>query len=377
MNNDPGSSVGVLYKKFWKDRDGVTPLISTMLLIVIMIGIVSSILYWSIPAINRIGWDTEFRTSLGHFQALDGAIEDTVREGTEGSTRTVSLSIPGGDLRYKKSYSRWFISYANSTDTEITFSGLEDEQDDPTVAVDFTIDISPITSFDLWIWRYTSFDEARGQDFLSRNSGDVINSGRSLFNTTRGEVYKTVFCLYYPGTDQAIGWAVLYHMNALVNEIPSQFGTAKIISENGAIVTTYPDTPYVRNDPMLTPHGQSLQMTIVQLKAIGIGAATAGNYKVTTRINQFTYNYTSGLGNLKLYIWGDYTEAWYLHFSEDFREWRTGTDKDDIEYRGGFMPLEIYEGGNTMTFDQGLIYMSNALTLKVVHAELNMDIDQR
>ncbi|MDI6887256.1 MAG: hypothetical protein QMC98_01275 [Candidatus Thermoplasmatota archaeon] len=100
------------------DSKAVSPIVSMILLIMIMLVVTAGILQWATPVIQRVQYEAHYRTMLGYFESLDLAIEDVVKAGMN-STREVSVSVGAGEL-YFGGGEDWRILYINETGTEKT-----------------------------------------------------------------------------------------------------------------------------------------------------------------------------------------------------------------------------------------------------------------
>jgi hypothetical protein len=325
-------------KSFADDVDAVTPIVSTLLLITIMLTIISSILYWSIPTMNRISWDTEYRTTMAGFEALDAALEDTVQGGVAGSTRTIRISVPDGTLLSRPRSSRWYLSYTYDNEFDFEIYGMDDEYDDPESISRLRIFIWPSVPFRLettWVGDNTSLTEL----------SDPLVTGDTVIPTVNGtqtpimprlEVswlgdqrvsYVHFRLIHTNGT--LLGEAHLIPMDRLEVMIPSEFGTARIISENGGMVAVYP-TKSVVNPPlfMYDPDTDRINLNFVRLDT-DIASVGQGNWRVNMRLQEQNYTRTDDVHNIRIRNFGEYDEEWHRYLLQKF-DGLANTDKEAL-----------------------------------------------
>jgi len=320
-------------KKFVDDVDAVTPIISTLLLITIMLTIISAILYWSIPAMNRISWDTEYRTTMSGFEALDAALEDTVQGGVAGSTRTVRISVPNGNMLSYQRSSRWYYSYSYFSDMDFEIYGLEDElerqldmesenDDDPTTIRIFT---QRDVRFDLNITWYGDIKDneidvkKNWTDFTNNAFGDEISIVRPLLTKKAdflgSEAVRIVrFKLMFNSNGTVFGEAFFIPMDRIEVKIPSEFGTAHIVSENAGILAKFPSQAVV-NPPLFSYDEDSdeLYFNIVKINSSGIGSVGRGNWQISMRLQNVDFTRTDDVFHFRMRMIGEYSEAWIIY----------------------------------------------------------------
>ncbi|MEW6069653.1 MAG: hypothetical protein AB1485_03470 [Candidatus Thermoplasmatota archaeon] len=101
-----------------RDNEAVSPIISMILLIMIMLVVTAGIMQWATPVIQRAQYEAHYGATQGYFNALDLAIEDVVKGGVN-STREMFVNIGGGEL-YFGGMENWRISYNETNETGAT-----------------------------------------------------------------------------------------------------------------------------------------------------------------------------------------------------------------------------------------------------------------
>ena len=354
-------------KSFSDDVDAVTPIISTLLLITIMLTIISAILYWSIPTMNRISWDTEYRTTMSGFEAFDAALEDTVQGGVAGSTRTIRISIPNGDLLSYERSTRWYYSFSYFSDTDFEIYGLDEElegDDDDITTV--RVFLQRDATFDLEVTWYgvnnMNMSLHAGHDF-----GQEIDIAYPLLPRKASflgneDVQFVHFRLMFNSNSTVFGEAFLIPMDRIEVKIPSEFGTAHIVSENAGIVTKFPSRTVV-NPPLLTYDDDSdeLYFNIVKLNST-FGSVGRGNWQISMRLQAFTFTRIDDVFNVRIRMMGEYEEAWIIYMLGEYTglENTSGHSLSDVaneELEGMMLVREPGEGRVTLKMLQTTVLM--------------------
>jgi len=351
-------------KGFVDDVDAVTPIISTLLLITIMLTIISAILYWSIPAMNRISWDTEFRTSMAGFEALDAALEDTVLGGVSGSTRSFRISVPQGNLLYYPNVARWYVSFTYDSGYDFEIADIADEYEEPDRITQFRVFIRPErpgddNDFDLTI-QWVNDTSTTSQTFDGLEFGDVITPSDPFFGDD--SIRYVRFIVRDTATGSPIGEAYLIRLDRLEVKIPSEFGTARICSENGAIVRVYPGDSII-NPPVMSYDSEEaeLYMNVIPLDVQGIRVVGAGNWKITMRLRDMDFTRIDGAYHVRLRVMGEFRDAWERHL---------GFEYEDLE------PAEDHPVSRTPGAEQDGFHLTRdgPVTLKIIRSTVLLDI---
>ncbi|MBU3902006.1 MAG: hypothetical protein KKE04_01415, partial [Candidatus Thermoplasmatota archaeon] len=106
------------------DKEAVSPIISMILLITIVLVVTAAILQWATPILQRSQNEANYGAVLGYFNALDSTFEDVVNMG-EGASRTVDVSIGAGNIYISEIMNEtWVVSYGLNKSLRIRFFDL-------------------------------------------------------------------------------------------------------------------------------------------------------------------------------------------------------------------------------------------------------------
>ncbi|MBA3043515.1 hypothetical protein FP804_00070, partial [archaeon] len=115
------------------DKEAVSPIISMILLITIVLVVTAAILQWATPILQRSQNEANYGAVLGYFNALDSTFEDVVNMG-EGASRTVDVSVGAGNIYISEIMNEtWIVSYNFEGEQRVNFSGLDDGDNKVTI----------------------------------------------------------------------------------------------------------------------------------------------------------------------------------------------------------------------------------------------------
>ena len=91
--------------QFRNDTSAVSPIISAILLLTIMLVTVGSIMAWAIPRIQQMEADAQYSSVYSSFEVFDSRADDLMYA-APGTTRTTAFSVGGGDLLISRMVAR-------------------------------------------------------------------------------------------------------------------------------------------------------------------------------------------------------------------------------------------------------------------------------
>ena len=101
------------------DTSAVSPIISAILLLTIMLITVGSIMAWAIPRITQMEDDARYDGVLSSFQVFDSRADDVIYGG-EGTSRTAGFSVGGGDILLGRD-NGYILLYWSLIEENVTF----------------------------------------------------------------------------------------------------------------------------------------------------------------------------------------------------------------------------------------------------------------
>ena len=288
------------------DKEAVSPIISMILLITIVLVVTAAILQWATPILQRSQSEANYSSALGYFNVLDSAFEDVVNMG-EGASRSVDVSVGAGNIYISETMNEtWVVSYNFEGQPRVNISKLNDG--------DKEFDIS--TSVDVNITIYWP----KGDDFGApdyHNNIERVSTVLGARENLTGAIYMNISNNV---TSEKVAELWLFDITPITYELQSAFGTYYIKSVNGGIITQATGQKYVTNEPLFKETGSSLLLYMTQTKATNLRGGGSGSYSFTLNMKNMDIrnNMTMDVYNLTLQIYDqqgeDWNKAWYSYF---------------------------------------------------------------
>lgn len=292
-----------------EDKEAVTPILSMILLIMIMLVVTAGIIQWATPTVQNAQYEAQYRAARGYFEILDSAIEDAVVMGSN-SGRSAYLSIGAGEIYFGKTET-WIVAYGLNKSLRIGFFGLEDG--DKNLSINSTQEGTNVN-----ISVYWPEGDNLGEPYYPleyQTPTPVITASKDLVGTVYIRVNNS-------STQKSLAELWLFDINCIEYKLASPLGTYYIRAENAGIVTQAIGERWVCNKPMFQEGDSTLLMWIANFTKKGISSGGAGDYHFNIRAQGGYVRASRSVYNLTLQIcYGDYpnwAETWYSYFLEGY-----------------------------------------------------------
>ena len=289
-------------EKLFYRNEAVTPIISTILLLVITLIIIGGIVAWALPTILDQQSDARYESSYNNLEVVATSMEESVYTGKD-SSRTVNFDLAGGDMNIKSRVERWIISYTyinaslnltnflpKSKIFSYDFSNRETEHN--------VVKIRNLENENMSIYE-TDNDTVVMEEPLLANPVHI-----SIFNGTKTNLHSKL----------AEVW--LFYVDAISYRQATGKGQYNILVLNCGIITD-PNSKYgyVARKPMVFAEENSMLIYIVQLNSTALTGGGAGKYRLTTTVEDLVVRKVGEVRHLRIRIEGDkYRQAWYTSF---------------------------------------------------------------
>jgi len=280
---------------FREDTHGVSPIISAILLLTIMLLVVGTIMAWAIPRIQSLEYDAQYDGAFTGFEVVDSRMDDVIY-GSAGTSRTAEIAIGGGDLLLGVNDGYWLVYWSLIQDN-VTIGRI----------------LSKDSSFPI------SFDVMPVQDLTVNITG---TGGAGNFTPSDGKVspgfifgeyqYITIF----NGTT-VIAEAYYFKTNVIEYQLRTNDGYYEIKWMNGAIITNRGSSSgAVSDSPYIYAHDDSLFINMITLTAnrTGFISAGPGTYALNIRNLRSTLLTMRSVYGLRLAFQSEYSKGLYSHF---------------------------------------------------------------
>ncbi len=299
------------------DKQAVSPIISMVLLIGIVLVVTTVILSWATPILQRSQSEANYGSALGYFNALDSSFEDVVNMG-EGASRTVDVSVGAGNIYMSESMNEtWVVSYGLNENLRIRFSDLDGEDDT------FKINSTKTETVNITIY-WPNDDDLGEPKYVYKGPISTTPTSVDANRPLTGTVYIRVNTTGASQGTLAELW--LFDITPISYELPSAFGTYYIKSVNGGLITQATGEKYVTDAPLITETENSILMYMIQtrVKENSLSGGGPGHYSFALKnMNMgIRNNISADVYNLTLQIYdkqGDkWDKAWYSYFESNF-----------------------------------------------------------
>jgi len=293
------------------EKEAVSPIISMILLITIVLVVTAAILSWATPILQRSQSEANYGAVLGYFKALDTALEDVVNMG-EGASRTVDVSVGAGNIYISETMNEtWVVSYGLNDTVRIRFSEVDGE--DETFKINSTKDVD--VNITIYWPEGDEIGEPVYRDVNNIGTTKSVDANRPLVGTVYIRVNTT------GPSQETLAELWLFDITPITYELSSAFGTYYIKEVNGGIVTQATGQKYVTNEPLVKEAESSLLLYMIQTRAPNLRSGGSGSYSFTLNMKNMNIrnNISTKVYNLTLQIYdatsgNEWGNAWYSHF---------------------------------------------------------------
>ena len=287
---------------FLYQDEGITPVVSTILLLVITLTIIGGIIVWALPTLLDQESDARYESSYNNLEVLATGMEDSVYSG-EDSSRTINFDLAGGDMNIRQGEERWTISYTY-IDSSLNFTSFSPG--------------STLFSYDFYdrdpehnVVRIKNLEN--GNITVLETDNDTIVMEEKLFQSP---AHISIFNGTKTNLSEMLAEVWLFYVDGIVYKQATGKGQYSILVVNGGIITD-PNSKYgfVARDPMVRVEENSILVYIVQMNATGLTGGGAGKYKASVTVDDVNVRKVGEVKHLRFQIDGDkYRQAWYSSF---------------------------------------------------------------
>ncbi|MDD5502540.1 MAG: hypothetical protein PHH26_03630, partial [Candidatus Thermoplasmatota archaeon] len=232
-----------------QDKNAVSPVIGTILVMAIAILGIMAILFWGIPSIEQMRAQSQFDSVLMQFNDMYDTIGELIHK--TGGAQPVSISASSGSIEIGSKGERWIVSYCVQSGYDMLYTGLGDQDDS------FTIKNNGTSISNLQVAAKTIQGNTYATLYV-RGAGNASISG-ALAGGSEKIVYlkKTTWAsqpisgitLYFSVSDGStlVAEFYLFDVGYISYSMDSPSGQYKIMSSNGGTLASYPSYSWMRN----------------------------------------------------------------------------------------------------------------------------------
>ena len=312
------------------DRRGISPILSTMLILLLMVTMITSILLWGTPTVDEFETSNQYVSMKGLMETIDHRVDFLTSMGVNSSVN-MDIIVPPGSLRVESDIELWTVSfnYENpSIGAGIDFHYSNFHMDPPDNDVGFSIYSSFNRSVDVII----AWMDSR---IVETFPGVLINR---TFNVTSMEPMSGTFTVtvLLNQDKEVLSRCIVFPVNSIRGDFTSPRGRFAFRAVNGGIVTEYPsrDNPKLLSAPeYLESFSQSgsgsmgsntlssgdyLILNIMRFDSTGVNKAGQGSYDMSLAYSKMTPYEIGRVRNVRIHVYGKYQDCIYGGFSYKF-----------------------------------------------------------
>lgn len=343
------------------DEAGVTPVIGTVLILVIMIMAIAGILAWGAPAIEGLQESAEFNAAISQFIQINSEVRN-LRD--PQNTRIVTLTLGGGQLSFGPG-DRWVVTGSRDAAFDGVYLTNWEGSNPPNINI-LGVDLAG---------KQVSVDTALGGTFVNRYSCSSctnpipLNLGRLDTETVRVQVKSG-------GTVKAESW--IFNVGRFTYKVDQGSDRNILHFSMGAIFTEHANSFFAEEAPTikdpdytLSPKDTNLFIRLLQLNGSASSQSGGGRYPIVFNLVD---NYGAARGRPSF----DPATASRIQINGDlevpfcaFLDSRTGWEN----YNGAVLaacPTSGSAGQVNLKYDRGsngLVYdLNHALVTTIVRA---------
>lgn len=295
--------------RFTNDTEGVSPIISAILLLTIMLITVGAIMAWAIPQIQQMEYSAQYDGVYSNFEVFDTRADDVIYGGP-GNTRTTGFSVGSGDLLLARSdgyiFVYWSLIPENVTFTPVdaedsTFSFIFDSLDGDNLTVNITG--SGVS------WWNRSAASTEDHDFIPDSIMGTVTPDFSFGDLQYIRIHNSTMNL---------AEAYFFRMRVLEHQLPTNSGYYEIKWMNGAIITNRGSSQGSVSDiPYVYPKDDHLSLNMINLTAnnSGFHSAGKGSYEIHIRNRGVDLLEDKRVFSFHMDIHTEYTRGWNSYYS--------------------------------------------------------------
>lgn len=290
------------------DTSAVSPIISAILLLTIMLVTVGSIMAWAIPRIQQMEYDAQYDSVFSSFEVFDSRADD-VMYAAPGTTRSTGFSVGGGDLLIGRD-NGYILLYWSLIEDTVTFSSINSNDGSFTFI----------------------FDHFAGDNLSVNITGSEINGGFTstagptdhpytsdavVGSVTPGGAFGSIQHIRIHNETTDLAEAFYFRMKVLEHQLPTSDGYYEIKWMNGAIITNRGSSIGAVSDiPYVYPRDGDLSVNMIDLSAnkSGFGSAGRGAYEINIRKLETTTLIDKQVYSFKMSIHTEYAKGWNIYF---------------------------------------------------------------
>ncbi len=335
------------WKRLARDGKGVSPILSTMLILLLMVTMITTVLLWATPTIEDFETVNQYSSMRGLMESIDNRVDFLLEMGLNTSVST-DVVVPPGALSVEENVEFWVLSYrySNPNMEESTYFRYTDfEQNELNEDGKFMISSNYNGTVDVIIrWPADGADQSQYRASLL----EPMNI------STVHPVTRTFTITILDEDEAPLSGCVIFPSTGIRGDFASPRGVFAFRAVNAGVVTEYPDPsdPKLISAPQFvesaTSEGASgdhytssgqLILSFVDFDSTGLSRVGQGNYRVDMHYRGIRPFDIGPVNEVRIQVFSKYRDSIYDGYTSSIK----GTSSGGAGYTG-FMKDD--DGGN-------------------------------
>ena len=307
-----------------KNQRGVTPVISTILVLMIMFMAVSVLLTWGLPYIERLKTESAQNNIIGQFDLFDESLRDLVIEGVN-STRINNVVVDLGEINFNQ-WSRKFAVYY-FLEEGYDFVVYDFNRDGFSIKVNKTlptyVDKVNITWSNMsGIIKQYSISPSPG----IKNEGDV-----GVVTGVTPSLQDSYSLVFYDSVNKIdVAKCYVFDIGQLSWTMYSSSGVYSVETENSGLLYHTPSQDFFKKGLVIYNESDRVYLNVMLYRGKKFVASGSFAFRITSTLSRSSvkeygfdkcYNLTIYMDGKYVSLWGDYLKLY--NFNNTFPDFET------------------------------------------------------
>ena len=345
----------LFFRKLGRNNMAVSPVISTMLIMVIMLAMIMAIISWGQPTITNIETGVQHKATVEYMNRMDLRVEEIISMG-QGASSPVELTAPGSGvvvasgsggggtstqftsrvevfeettrIRVSTLYNNNDVSFKDFTTNGFTLE-IADANLPADVQLHVSVPDADVGEDDQWL------ELQRILDFSWDNDNKTYFC--TLGNLTADLTGPFVNISLMDGGSR-IADCYVYSIGSLSVDLVTPSETYNLHCINTMVTSNYPNQAHVENPPMLmcSPDGEGVTLYMVHMEPSGVAIGGPGTYRLNLTNRETGSIYKNDVTVLKIAAEGELAPSIY-------RAYRSRMESS-LEGTAATLEIDNYEG---------------------------------
>jgi hypothetical protein len=301
-------------KRSW-NKLGVTPVVSTILVLMIMFMAITVLLSWGIPYIEKLKAESTSEYIYSQFDLWDDGLRDLVIEGIN-STRINNFVFDVGNLAFDQEGRRLAIYCFEEPGYDFFVYNFTDVSFQ--IMVNSTSLPNSIVRADIYWPNYNHRHEYGIKNYngiKNYEENDTITIGSTANEHELTDVYYITFFYRIGNNNITVANCWVFDLGLLKWDVPTSTGTYSVKIENNGITTNTPNQEYFLKGNIIYNSSDQLYMAISLIRGRNFEGSNGITYRIISSLSESSVLKTNDeCYNVTIFIDGENIDSWKDYF---------------------------------------------------------------